>query len=128
MTNACATRYICVPENAADREGGGCSQAWLNMGSNSCSVTVVAVTGERRTVDVRRFFTGHHTCRAGCGGRWVDVPDFATDPGEIIVTFALPDGGSVNDADVATCEPSADGSATCWGDDSAGPSTPPAGI
>jgi len=121
VTNACATRYTC----------GACSQVWLDLGLGRCSFTLIATTGERRTVEVRRYVTGHLTCRAGCGGPWIDQTITVTDPSQIAVPFSPPDGG-VSDSDGGartgagvftqlsagsghTCGLRADRSVACWG-------------
>jgi hypothetical protein len=93
--DACAQRYLCTPPNGYQLDGGfACTHAWLNMNGDRCVVTVISTSGERQTFEVTVIGTSSgYRCRTGTD-QCVDIRSVQTDPSQITLTFASPDGGT----------------------------------
>jgi hypothetical protein len=95
----CVDRIVCKTAN--DAGAIGCPRALVDIHADSCTITVIATTGERQSFEVHRSPNGRFTCRAGCGGPWIEMQTYSFEPYKVTLSFAPGDGGP-GDADAGS--------------------------
>lgn len=97
IATPCTQRFDCPSDPAY----GHCREAWINMTTNSCQVTVISVTGQRSSFQVAKASEPIHSrcsfdcCGDDCGPPWdEDVLIYPGLPENVTLTFGPSDGGA----------------------------------
>jgi hypothetical protein len=104
----CARRYTCPQPPPAPFDGAlvaevRCWYAWLNLRTDHCSATIIAMTGERQSFEATRGSCTTYRCKTGTG-ECVTSGGCSAYPSTISVTFAAvpsADSGTAMDASLS---------------------------